>query len=162
MSVSFPKDFLEIDIEIPTLALVVEDVCPDTRKPNTSEPIHLICCSVFGLILYVFKIPNSLPGPNCTIGYTWAEREIEQRWQSMLITLLCKTTTVNPTSHIVVLEGEAKAHHPLADKSSIINHPTQSSLPGGLCCLITLLTHAPFKVPLNQSRALPIYLLVSL
>lgn len=33
LAVTFPKDFLEIDIEIPTLALVVPDVHPDNQSP---------------------------------------------------------------------------------------------------------------------------------
>lgn len=60
LAVTFPKDFLEIDIEIPTLALVVPDVHPDNQSPvligtNTLDVLYEKYSDI--------KTPNHQPGP---------------------------------------------------------------------------------------------------
>lgn len=150
MTVTFPKDFLEVDIEIPTLALVVPDVHPDSQTPV------LIGTNTLDVLYEQYqdlKSPDYLPGPYGlkAVLYTLQLRHKQNKDGKVgLVTLLGKNAAIIPSSHTVVLEGAAKAHHSSADKCAIIEHPSQSSLPGGLCvksCLITLPARAPYKVP---------------
>lgn len=150
MSITFPKECLETETEIPTLALVIPDVHPDSQIPvlvgtNTLDVLYEMYLDI--------KTPGHFPGP---YGFKALLKTLELRYTQSkdanigLITLLGKTAAVIPAGHTVVLEGSANVHCASTDKGAIVEHPAQSSLPGGLCvksCLITLPTRAPYKVP---------------
>lgn len=155
VAVTFPKDFLEIDIEIPTLALVVPDVHSDSQSlllmgTNTLDVLYERYSDI--------KTPNHQPGP---YGYRAVLNILELRQKQNrdgsvgLVKMLGKTPVVIPAGHTVVLEGSANIHNPSTDKWITVEHPTESSLPGGLCvqsCLITLPANAPHKVPVAISN----------
>lgn len=106
------------------------------------------------------KTPNHQPGP---YGYRAVLNTLELRQKQNrdgsvgLVNLLGKSPVVAPAGHTIVIEGAANVPHS-AEKWVIVEHPVQSSLPGGLCvqsCLITLPANTPHKVPImikNESE----------
>lgn len=107
------------------------------------------------------KTPNHQPGP---YGYRAVLSTLELRQKQNrdgnlgLVKILGKAPAVIPVGHTVLLEGSGNIHNPSADKWVVVEHPTQSSLPAGLCvksCLITHPAKAPHKVPVvikNESE----------
>lgn len=96
MSVTFPKDFTEIDIEILTLALVLPDVHPD------SQTLVLIGTNTLDVLYERYlgiKSPNYQPGP---YGYRTGLNMLELRLKQSkdgnvgLVTLPGKTAVVIP------------------------------------------------------------------
>lgn len=161
---TFPKDFFEVDIGIPTLALVVPDVQIHAQTPvligtNTLDMLYERYLD--------FKSPNHTPG---SYGWKAILHTLQQRHRQTkdgkagVVTLLGRTGVVVPAGHTVVLEGAAKAYQSVENDCAVIEHPNQSSLPGGLCvrsCLIRLPARAPYKVPVvitnesNQDVTIP-------
>ncbi len=150
IAVKFSKDFLGINTDIPTLALVAPDVHPETPSPvligtNTLD------------ILYEKYSDSQIPTPQFHLhGYRAVLKTLELRHQQNkdgkvgVVRMLQKTPTLIPTGRSVILEGSAKVHPHAADCWAIVEHLTQSPLPGGLCvksCLITFPSRAPYKVP---------------
>lgn len=148
--ITFPKDFLDTEIDIPTLALVVPDANPNSQTPvlvgtNTLDVLYEKYLDI--------KSPEHLPR---TYGIGALLKTLEVRHSQNkdgnigLVTLAGKTAVVVLAGQTVVLEGSANVHFTSADTCAIVEHPTQSSLPGGLCvkrCLISLPSRAPHKVP---------------
>lgn len=156
-TVTFPKDFLGADFEVPTLALVVPDIRPASPSSvligmNTLE------------ILYTHYLDSDVTTfqPNAD-GYRAVLKLLELRHQQNqtgragVVRLMSQNPVLIPAGHTIVLESSAKVDTPSAAQWAIVEHPA-SSLPGGLCvqnCLITLPSHAPFKVPVimkNESE----------
>lgn len=84
-------------------------------------------------------------------GQYWAHLNYDKNRDGSvgLVSLLGKSHVVVPASHTIVIEGAANVPHSI-EKWVIVEHPTQSSLPGGLSvqrCLITLPANALHKVP---------------
>lgn len=150
MSVSFLKDFLAADIEIPTLALVVPDVRPET-------PSSVLIGTNMLDVLYEQCFDSMTAKHQPTLyGYRAVLKTLELRHQQNkegnigVVRMLGKMPTLIPAGHSVILEGSAKVHNLSADRWAVVEYPTQSFLPGGLCvksCLITLPSNAPYKVP---------------
>lgn len=149
LCITFPKDFLGADIDITTLALVVPDAHPDSLTPvlvgtNTLD-------ALYGKFLD--KTTDYLPR---LCGYRALLKTLELRHTQNkdgnlgLVTLSEKTAAVIPAGQTVFLEGFANIHTPVADTCAMVEHPSQSSLPGGVCvktCLVSLPSRAPHKVP---------------
>ena len=67
-----------------------------------------------------------------------------------LVTLKGRTQEVLPANQKLLLEGFVGANQAKSELWALLEQPTTSSLPGGVfvdCCLITLPTHGPYKVP---------------
>ena len=139
MTVRFPNDFVGTDIDIPTLALVVPDIHLEAPSPvligtNTLD------------VLYDHYFGKTTHQPS-QYGYRAVLKTLELRQQQNrdgsigVVRMLSKTPTIIPACCSVILEGSAKVHSPSPDRLVIIEHPTQSYLPGGLSvksCLTTL------------------------
>lgn len=157
MTIGFHKEFLGEEIDVPTLALVVPDGHSEGSSivlvgMNTLEPLYEQYTSS--------DISNFQP---MTQGYCAVLKLLQLKYQlSKLgragsVKLLSQTPVLIPSGQTIVLEGSARIDSPTTVQWAVIEHPI-SPLPGGLCvqnCLITLPTHAPYKVPvlvMNESE----------
>ncbi|KAK7906795.1 hypothetical protein WMY93_015407 [Mugilogobius chulae] len=157
VTLTFPEDFLGVEFEVPTLALVVPDAHLDCPSPvligmNTLEPLYEQYLSS--------DVSNFQPAAQ---GYCAVLKLLQLNYQQSqegnagTVRLLSQTPVLVPAGQTVVLEGSARLDNPSAVQWAVVEHPT-SPLPGGLCvqsCLITLPTHAPYKVPVvvrNESE----------
>ncbi|KAK7886001.1 hypothetical protein WMY93_025622 [Mugilogobius chulae] len=157
VTLTFPEDFLGVEFEVPTLALVVPDAHLDCPSPvligmNTLEPLYEQYLSS--------DVSNFQPVAQ---GYCAVLKLLQLNYQQSqegtagTVRLLGQTPVLVPAGQTVVLEGSARLDNPSAVQWAVVEHPT-SPLPGGLCvqsCLITLPTRAPYKVPVvirNESE----------
>ncbi|KAJ8279372.1 hypothetical protein COCON_G00064380 [Conger conger] len=150
MTVAFPKDFLGANFEVPTLALVVPDLRPDT-------PLQVLIGTNTLDVLYELYSNSEIAGHQpSSYGYRAVLKTLELRHKQTkdgragVIRLLSRAPVLVPAGHTVILEGSAKVQDPFTDRWAIVEHPTRSSLPGGLSIqtrLITLSSTAPHKVP---------------
>lgn len=156
-TVTFPKEFLGSEFAVPTLALVVPDVCPGSLSSvligmNTLE------------ILYTQYVDTdftsfqpSAPGYQAVLKLLKLKHQQNQRGSAGVVRLMSKNPVLIPAGHTIVLEGSAKINHLTTDQWGIIEHPV-SPLPGGLCiqnCLVTLPNSSPYTVPVimkNESE----------
>lgn len=155
MCVTFPKDFLDTEIDIHTLALVVPDAHPNTHTPVLvgTNTLDVLYEKYLGI-----KTSEFLPSP---YGFRALLKTLELRHTQNrdgnigLVTLADKATAIIPAGQTVVLEGSANVNCTFTDTFALVEHPAQSSLPGGLCvktCLVTLPFGSPHKVPVMISN----------
>ena len=150
VTVGFPKDFLGADIEAQTLALVV----PDSHSETSSQV--LIGTNTLD-VLYEQYFEGRATGHQPSLyGYRAVLKTLEARHQQYragnvgVVRMLSQTPTLIPAGHSVILEGSAKVHSLPADRWALVEHPTQTALPGGLCvksCLVTFPCVAPHTIP---------------
>ncbi|XP_037829581.1 uncharacterized protein LOC112450694 [Kryptolebias marmoratus] len=150
MCVTFPKDFLGAEIDVSTLALVV----PDTRSSNQT-PV-LVGTNTLDVLYGKFLDVENTDYLPSFCGYRALLKTLELRHTQNkdgnigLVTLSDKTAAVVPAGQTVFLEGSANIHRTVVDTCAMVEHPSHSSLPGGLCvktCLVTIPSRAPHKVP---------------
>ncbi len=150
LTVGFPKDFLGTDIVVPTLALVVPDLRPETPSQV------LIGTNTLDVLYEQYLDSHASDHQPSLYGYRAILKMLELRHQQNkeghmgVVRMLSKTPTLIPAGHSVILEGSARVHSPSVDRWAVVEHPTHSSLPGGLCvkrCLVTLPSTAPHKIP---------------
>ncbi|KAM9741694.1 uncharacterized protein ACNS7B_012695 isoform 3-T11 [Menidia menidia] len=155
--ITFPEDFIGVNTEVPTLALVVPDTSPDRPSNvligmNTLEPLYE---QHLGGNHVQFQPMGQ--GYRAVLKLLQLKHQQNQSGNAGTVRLLSTTPVLISPGQTIVLEGSVKNTLPSADKWVIVEHPS-SPLPGGLCvqsCLITLPRHPPYKVPVimkNESE----------
>lgn len=149
LAIKFYEDFLGKDIEVSTLALVVPDLHPDPPTlvligMNMLEPLYE---------QHLCSKPTFQPS---THGYRAVLKTLQLIHQQNdaegvgVVRLLSRVPVRVPAGRTLVIEGSASMSLPSSSCQSVLLHHPVSALPGGLCinsCLISLLAHAPYKVP---------------
>lgn len=141
MTFEFPKDVVGVAINIPTLLLVLPDVHSekscfslDKLYPASGNGIH-----------------HSQLSGYCAVLKTLALRHQQNKEGRVgLVRMFSRTLTLIHAGHSVILVGSAKVCCRAVDCWAVVEHPSQSCLPGGLCiksCFITLPCYTPYKVP---------------
>ena len=148
LSLKFPKNFIETEPEVSTLALVVPDLRSSCDLPvligtNALDVLYDEHCHG--------KNPNDL---SSVYGYRQILRtlklrnEVSSTGKMGLMTLKSKEQQVIPAKERVLLEGYVKVD--TSGECAVIEQPTSSTLPGGILvesCLVTLPKHCPYKLP---------------
>lgn len=147
---------------------------PDVR-PETPSQV-LIGTNTFDVVYEQFFGSNATPHQPCLYGYRAVLKTLELRHQQSkegkvgVVRMLSKTPTLIPAGRSVILEGSARVHNLSVDRWAVVEHPTQSSLPGGLClksCLVTLPSNAPYNIPVvvtnetEQAVTLPLFSVIA-
>ncbi|CAJ1057667.1 unnamed protein product [Xyrichtys novacula] len=150
LNITFPKEFLGVEFEVPTLALVVPDV------HAASDSLILIGTNTLD-VLYEMYIESASETQQPTAqGYKAVLKVLELRHRQSkdgnlgLVKLHGKGAQLVPAGQTVVLEGCVAVSRFANEKSVVLDHPSSSSLPGGLLvkpCLVDLPTKQPRKVP---------------
>lgn len=149
INIKFPKNFLETQPEILTLALVVPDLRSNSDVPvligtNTLDPLYDLHCEF---------LPHSQSIP---YGYQQILKTLEIRRNQAkngnigLVKLKGQSQDVLPANQKVMVEGFVFSNQAESEQWALLEQPTSSSLPGGVfvdCCLITLPKHGSYKVP---------------
>lgn len=147
--IGFPKEFVESEPQISTLALIV----PDLRS-STDLPV-LIGTNALD-VLYEEHCRDT-PISSAVYGYSQILKILEHRHETKstgklgLMTLRGNTPYVIPAHERVCLESYAHLNSPTTDRWAVVEQPTSSALPGGIfvdCCLITVPRQSPYKHPI--------------
>ncbi|KAL6459344.1 hypothetical protein MHYP_G00328160 [Metynnis hypsauchen] len=148
ISLKFPKDFVETEPEVSTLALVVPDL-----RVNSDLPV-LIGTNALDVLYDEHchgKNPNDL---SSVYGYRQILRTLRFRNKVSstgkvgLLTLTAKVRQVIPAQGRVLIEGFVKTN--AAGECAVVEQPTTSVLPESIfveCCLVTLPKQRPYKLP---------------
>ncbi|KAL7831449.1 hypothetical protein SRHO_G00309520 [Serrasalmus rhombeus] len=149
LSVVFPKEFTGIEVEVPTLALVV----PGTT--SESQPHVLIGTNTLD-VLYETASETAAATPESPLyGYRAVLKILELRQCHHqgsafgFVKLHDKTPQLISAGQFVVVNGCAVVKEYTNETKAILEHPTWSSLPGGLLvqpCLIDVPSQPPYKV----------------
>lgn len=157
LTITFPKDFLGAEVDIPTLALVIPDAHPECPSPvligmNTLEPLYE---QHYNSDQSEFQ--PSAQGYKAVLKLLQLRHRQSQVGNAGSVRLLSKTPVLVPAGQTIVLEGSIGNATPATDQWALIEHPV-SPLPGGLyvqSCLVTLPCRSPYKVPVivkNESQ----------
>lgn len=150
ISITFPKSFLGVDIEVPTLALVV----PDCRAMAMS-PV-LVGTNTLDVLYDKYSEMDATRHQPYPYGYravlkTLAVRQKQRKDGNLgLVRLQGGSPEVIPAGQRVVMEGVVNTHSVPAEKWAVMEPPSTYSLPGGIlvtCSLLTLPTRAPYRLP---------------
>lgn len=153
VTITFPKQFLGAEYEVPTLALVVPNSGTSGYQilvgTNTLDVAYGMCRE---------KSPASYhPVPN---GYRMVLKVLQLRQEQShdsnigLVRMQGRDRKLIPAGGTVVLEGVASVKEFHTERSAIMEYPSSSSLPGGLLvkpCLIDLPGRLPVVVS-NESE----------
>ncbi|KAJ8004303.1 hypothetical protein DPEC_G00157730 [Dallia pectoralis] len=149
----FPKNFVETEPEVSTLALVVPDL-----RTNNNLPV-LIGTNALD-VLYDEHCHGKNPYNFSPIyGYRQILRilkEVDSTGRIGLMTLKSREQKVIPAQGKVLLDGYVKVG--TTSEYAIVEQPSTSTLPGGIfveCCLVTLPKQSPHKLPVwvrNESE----------
>lgn len=153
VTITFPKQFLGAEYEVPTLALVVPNSGTSGYQilvgTNTLDVAYGMCRE---------KSPASYhPVPN---GYRMVLKVLQLRQEQShdsnigLVRMQGRDRKLIPAGGTVVLEGMASVKDFHTERSAIMEYPSSSSLPGGLLvkpCLIDLPGRLPVVVS-NESE----------
>ncbi|KAJ8015288.1 hypothetical protein DPEC_G00024570 [Dallia pectoralis] len=153
VTITFPKQFLGAEYEVPTLALVVPDSGTSGYQilvgTNTLDVAYGVCREKSQATYH--------PVPN---GYRTVLKVLQLRQEQShdsdigLVMMQGRDRKLIPAGGTVVLEGVASVKGFHTERSALIGYPSSSSLPGGLLvkpCLIDLLGRLPVVV-LNESE----------
>lgn len=150
LNVTFPKEFLGVEIEVPTLALVVPEV------PAVSDSFMLIGTSTLDVLYEMYcEMASEIQQPTAH-GYRAVLKVLELRQRQSkggnlgLVKIYGQGPQLVPAGQTVVLEGCVAASRVSTEKSVVLEHSSSSSLPGGLLvktCLVDLPTTQPCKIP---------------
>lgn len=163
VTITFPKDFVGVSMEVPTLALVIPDFL------SAFQPSVLIGTNTLDELYKDFsqQKPHYF---SPSYGYKQILKTLEQRQRQCvegnigLVRLAEKQSQVIPAGQSTVLCGTASVRGVHSDKWVVVEHPSFSSLPGGLIvktCVATLgeskLCHLPVVVsnPTTHNIAIP-------
>lgn len=148
-NIKFPKNFLETEPEILTLALIVPDLCSNDNIPlligtNTLDPLYELHCET---------LPRC---PAIPYGYRQVLKTFEVKKKEAgdgkigMVKLKGQPQHVLPVNQKTLLEGFVCSNYTDQEQWALLEQPATSSLPGGVfvdCCLITLPKHGSYKVP---------------
>lgn len=154
VAITFPKQFLGAEYEVPTLALVVPDSGTSGYQvligTNTLDVVYGICRE---------KSPASCyPVLN---GYRMVLKVLQLRQEQShdsnigLVRMQGRDRKVIPAGETVVLEGMVSVKEFHNERSVVMEYPSSSSLPGGLLvkpCLIDLPCRQPGRLPVFISN----------
>ena len=152
MTITFPKDFVGVPIDVNTLALVV---------PDTSQSLMLIGTNTLDVLFDIYSetdLTNRQPLPH---GYKVVFKVIELRRKQAsnnhqgVVKMQGKTPQVIPAGETVVAEGVALVTGLQDEKSVVIEYPSSSPLPGGLLVksgLVDFPQLRPHKLPVVISN----------
>ena len=147
ITLKFPREFVEAEPEISTLALVVPD-----RSSNCDLPV-LIGTNALDILYEEHCIDKNLSDLSSVYGYRQIIRVLKLRnkvnstGRIGLAKLKGKVQQVLPAQERVCLEGYVKVDTP--SDCVMVEQPQSSALPGGVfveCCLVTLPRHRPHKL----------------
>ena len=148
LSLTFPKEFLGTETEVPTLALVVPDM--------TNMPQILIGTNSLD-VLYSSYTEKNIGRPQSALdGYKAVIKILEVRQKQASteaigwVKVMGNTPEIVPAGCTVVLDGLIHVNRAHTEKWVTVEPPTQSSLPNGLLvasCLHTLPAKRSFHLP---------------
>lgn len=140
VTITFPKDFVGVDIEVPTLALIVPDLSPNSQPSvlvgtNTLDELY----KDFSALQTCYFSPS--------FGYKQVLKVLQLRQEQNtegnvgLVLMPSKQPLMIPAGQSTVICGKATVREPNSDKWVIAEHPSVSPLPGGLIvktCIVAL------------------------
>lgn len=149
VDVTFPEEFLGTTVEVATVALVVPDVQSHT------QPLVLIGTNTLD-ILYEQQIHEKSPRHQPSLfGYRVVLKTLETRRKQNMsgilghVRLRSNVPEVMSAGQTVVVEGSVAVPGGV-DKCVVVEHPSDSSLPGGVFvkrCLLTPSNSQPVRLP---------------
>lgn len=149
VAITFPKEFLGIEHEVPTLALVVPD-------SGTSGYQVLIGTNTLDVMYSMCKEKSPAGYQPVLNGYRTVLKVLQLRQQQSedgnigLVRMQGRDSKVIPARGTVVLEAVASMKGFHTEKSAIMEYPSSTSLPGGLLvkpCLVDLPCKRSGKLP---------------
>lgn len=155
VGVTFPREFLGAEFEVPTLALVVPDI------QTSSQSLLLIGTNTLDVLYEMYsedKPDNHQPVP---YGYRTVLKVLELRQKQCtdgnigLVRMHGSSPEIVPAGKTVVLEGAVSVKTFHTERSVIMEYPSSSSLPGGLLvktCLLDLPNRQPCGLPVVISN----------
>lgn len=154
ITVGFPQALLGVSIEVPTLALVVPDV------QANSQPLVLIGTNTMDVLYDTYSDGKSANYQPAHYGYQAVIKVLELRRRQAagghgIVKLPNSNAEVIPAGKTIVIEGIAVTNNFREEKTVVVEHPSSSSLPGGLivkACLVDLPSQRPFKLPVIVSN----------
>ncbi|XP_065144555.2 retrovirus-related Pol polyprotein from transposon 412 [Paramisgurnus dabryanus] len=154
LTITFPKEFVGVNMDVPTLALVIPDL------PSAFQPSVLIGTNTLDELYKDFSHQKPLYF-SPSFGYKQVLKILELRQNQAvegnvgLVRLPEKQPQVIPAGQSAVLCGTASVQRVYPDKWVVVEHPTFSSLPGGLIvktCIATLGEFNPCYLPVVISN----------
>eukprot|EP00064_Thunnus_orientalis_P023816 superscaffoldBa00009410_g24077 len=150
LAVTFPKELVGASVDVNTLALVIPDF------EAVTEPLVLIGTNTLDVLYDIYSKTGMTHQPT-PHGYRAVLKILEVRHKRAndiepcgVVRLHGKSSQIIPAGETVVLEGVAPMNGFQSEKSVLIEHPSSSSLPGGLlvkAALIDLPQRRPNKLP---------------
>lgn len=149
LNINFPKEFLGVAIEMPTLALVVPDVHAAPYSlvligTNTLDVMYDLYCDI------PEKQQPTRSGYKAVLKILELRQRENKSSELGLVKMHRKAFQMVPAGQTVVLEGCVITNGFTAEKCAVLEHPSSSPLPGGLLvktCLVDLPAKRPYKVP---------------
>ena len=130
LCVAFPKEFVGVGVQVPTLALVV----PDTR---TGPQPHVLIGTNALDVLYETASEDAAESPeSASYGYRAVPKVLELRQQQhqgsafRLVELHDRSPQLIPAGQTVVLNGCAVVNEHTNETSALLEHPTWGSFLG--------------------------------
>lgn len=152
MTITFPKDFIGVPIDVNTLALVV---------PDTSQSLMLIGTNTLDVLFDIYSETDLIDRQPLPHGYRVVFKVIELRRKQAsnnhqgVVKMQGKMPQVIPAGETVVVEGVALVSGLQDEKSVVIEYPSSSPLPGGLLVkagLVEFPQLRPHKLPVVISN----------
>ncbi len=149
VDITFPEEFLGVSVQVPTIALVVPNVKP------SNQSMVLIGTNTLDVLYEQSLKSNSPTYQPSSFGYRVVLSTLETRRRQntsgilSYVRLKGKAHEVMAAGQTVVVEGFVTVP-PGVDKCVVVEHPSNSSLPGGVFvkrCLLTLPKTLPYHLP---------------
>ncbi|TKS67456.1 Retrovirus-related Pol polyprotein from transposon 412 [Collichthys lucidus] len=153
MVVTFPSEFLGVDLDVSTLALVVPDVgalqSPVLIGMNTLEPLY----KQYTGSEYANFQPTA-HGYKAVLKLLQIRHQQQQVGSDGVVRLASKSPIVIPAGHTTLIDGFIHASILSSAQWGLVEHPA-SPLPGGLCVknsLVMLPSQSHKKIPVILSN----------
>lgn len=148
VTIAFPKDFVGVDIEVPTLALIIPDL------PSSLQPNVLVGMNTLDALYKDSSKMQNVPHVPSNFGYRDVLKILQIRQKQFtdgnigLVRLPRNGHRVIPAGQSLVLHASTILRDRHTDKWAVLEHPS-SPLPGGLivkACLVTVDGHSQLPV----------------
>lgn len=153
MVVTFPSEFLGVDLDVSTLALVVPDVgahqSPVLIGMNTLEPLY----NQYMESEYTNFQPTA-HGYKAVLKLLQIRHQQQQVGSDGVVRLASKTPICIPAGHTTLIDGSIHTSMLSPGQWALVEHPA-SPLPGGLCVrnsLVMLPSQSHKKIPVILSN----------